>query len=321
METRANYVLIGLFTLAALLGAFGFIYWFNNVGSLGDRTGYRVVFETPVSGLRTGGSVLFNGIRIGEVTALGLDPAAPRRVVAMISVDKRAAIRADTRVGLDYQGLTGNAAIALRGGSEVAPPPLDNVLKADTSSSADVTQAAREVLRKLDGLISDNNEALRVSLKNIETFTQALADNDQTLRNSLKNIQTVTQALADNDGALRSSLKNVETFTQTLADNSQRIDRIMAGAENLIGSSEKPGEFAEAARAIRIAAANLDRRTGEIAGGLERFSSVGLKEWEKLAVDGRRTMNTLERTIRNIDQNPSRLLFGGAPEANANARR
>ena len=213
METRANYVLIGLFTLAAVLGAFGFVYWFNNVGSLGDRVGYRVVFETPVSGLRTGGSVLFNGIRIGEVTSLGLDPESPRRVVATISVDKRAAVRADTRVGLDYQGLTGNAAIALRGGSETAPPPAGGTLKADISSSADVTQAARDVLRKLETLISDNDQAFRASLKNIETFTQTLADNDQTFRNSLKNI---------------------EQFTQTLADNTQRIDRIMSGAEHLI---------------------------------------------------------------------------------------
>jgi phospholipid/cholesterol/gamma-HCH transport system substrate-binding protein len=296
METRANYVLIGFFTLAAVLGAFGFVYWFNNVGSLGDRVGYRVVFETPVSGLRTGGSVLFNGIRIGEVTSLGLDPAAPRRVVATISVDKRAAIRADTRVGLDYQGLTGNAAIALRGGSETAAPPADNTLKADVSSSADVTQAARDVLRRLDNLISDNDQAFRTSLKNIETFTQTLADNDQAFRNSLKNI---------------------EAFTQTLAGNTQRIDRIIGGAENLIGSSEKPGEFAEAARSIRVAAENLDKRTGDIAVGLERFSSVGLKEWERLAVDGRRTMGALERTIRNIDQNPSRLLFGGAPDPKA----
>jgi phospholipid/cholesterol/gamma-HCH transport system substrate-binding protein len=280
METRANYILIGVFTLAVVLGAFGFVYWFNNVG-LTDRTAYRVVFETPVSGLRSGSSVLFNGIRIGEVSALTLDPASPRQVVAVISIDKRAAVRADTRVGLDYQGLTGNAAIALRGGSDNAPPPADNILKADSAAAADVTQAAREVLRKLEGFISDN------------------------------------------DQALRTSLKNIEVFSQTLADNSGRIDRIIGGAEKLVGSADHPGEFAEAARAIRTAAENLDKRTGDIAGGLERFSSVGLREWERLAVDGRRTIGVLERTIKNIDKNPSRLLFGGAPDPTptANARR
>ena len=79
--------------------------------------------------------MLFNGIRIGEVTELALDPRAPRQVVAVISVDKRAAVRADTWVGLDYQGLTGIAAIALRGGSDHAPLAAGgNVLKADATA-------------------------------------------------------------------------------------------------------------------------------------------------------------------------------------------
>jgi phospholipid/cholesterol/gamma-HCH transport system substrate-binding protein len=68
METRANYVLIGLFTLAVIAGAFGFVYWFNTIGGAGERATYRIVFDGSVSGLRTGASVLFNGIRVGEVT-------------------------------------------------------------------------------------------------------------------------------------------------------------------------------------------------------------------------------------------------------------
>src|SRR5262249_58146038 len=77
METRANYVLMGLFTLAVIIGAFGFVYWFNTIGGAGDRAIYRIVFEGSVSGLRPGASVLFNGIRVGEVTELKLDPSAP----------------------------------------------------------------------------------------------------------------------------------------------------------------------------------------------------------------------------------------------------
>jgi phospholipid/cholesterol/gamma-HCH transport system substrate-binding protein len=88
METRANYVVIGLFTLAVIVGAFGFIYWFNTIGGAGERANYRIVFDGSVSGLRTGASVLFNGIRVGEVTELRLDPAQPRAVVAVVSLEK-----------------------------------------------------------------------------------------------------------------------------------------------------------------------------------------------------------------------------------------
>jgi phospholipid/cholesterol/gamma-HCH transport system substrate-binding protein len=273
METRANYVLVGLFTLAVILGGFGFVYWFNTVGTAGERATYRILFDGSVSGLRTGASVLFNGIRVGEVTDLKLDPAAPRQVVALVTIDKAVPVRADTYVGLDYQGVTGSASISLRGGSEAAPPLSGNppTLKVDTAGAQDVTQAAREAMRRLDALV------------------------------------------ADNEAVLKTALKNMETFSQTLAGNSERLDRILAGAEGLIGSTDRPGDIAEAARAIKSLADNLDKRTAEISTGLTRFSTSGLRQWEQLAIDGRRTLAEVERTVRNIDQNPSRLLFGGAP--------
>jgi len=272
METRANYVLIGLFTLAVILGGFGFVYWFSTVGGAGARASYRIVFDGSVSGLNTGAGVLFNGIRVGEVTGLTLDPAAPRSVVAMVSIDKAVAVRADTRVTLEYQGVTGMASIALRGGSNDAPllagqPPT---LKVDAAGAQDVTQAAREAMHRIDALV------------------------------------------ADNEAVLKTSLKNVEVFSQTLATNSQRIDHILAGAEGLLGTDARPGDIAQAALAIKAAAEHLDAHIAEISTGLSRFSNTGLRQWELLAVDGRRTLAEVDRMVRNIDRNPSRLIFGGS---------
>ena len=121
METRANYVLIGVFTLAVVVGVFGFVYWFQNIGGTGERAFYRVVFDGSVSGLRTGASVLFNGIRVGEVTGLKLDPAKPQQVTATLSIDKSVAVRKDTQIGLEFQGLTGIASVSLKGGNPNAP--------------------------------------------------------------------------------------------------------------------------------------------------------------------------------------------------------
>src|SRR5215204_3496839 len=121
METRANYVVIGLFTLAVIAGGFGFVYWFSRAGDGGERATYRVVFDGAVSGLRTGGWVLFNGIKVGEVTDLKLNPQDPRQAIATIGIDKSIPIRADTRANLEYQGLTGIASVALKGGQADAP--------------------------------------------------------------------------------------------------------------------------------------------------------------------------------------------------------
>ena len=98
METRANYVLIGAFTLAVIAAAFGFVLWFQSLHTTKQRSPLRVIFEGPATGLRNGGSVNFNGIRIGEVISVKLDN--PRRVVALAMVENNAPIRKDTMVGL-----------------------------------------------------------------------------------------------------------------------------------------------------------------------------------------------------------------------------
>jgi phospholipid/cholesterol/gamma-HCH transport system substrate-binding protein len=109
MEIRAHYIRIGVFTLAVIAAGFVFVYWLHNTGGLRERTVYQVRFESTVSGLLTGSAVLFNGIRVGEVTALELSPQDPRQVTVTIAVDRATPVRGDTRVEIDFQGLAGGS--------------------------------------------------------------------------------------------------------------------------------------------------------------------------------------------------------------------
>lgn len=237
------------------------------------------MFDGTVSGLKPGGWVLFNGLRVGEVSSLQIDPKAPRQVIAVIYVDKDVVLRQDTGISLEFQGLTGFATIALRGGSPTSPPLDPPVLRVDLGSTQDLSSAARSVLRRLDTVVTEN------------------------------------------ETSVRTSLKNLEIFTGTLANNADRIERIIANAEGVVGGADaKLNDIAEAARSVRSLADNLDKNVSEMSTGLSRFSNSGLREWEKLAVDGRRAISTLEQAVKNIDQNPSRLLFGGAPAQPAGAR-
>src|SRR5207302_6645223 len=132
METRAPFVIVGAFVLAAIMAVFGFVYWLQNTGGLGPRSSYHVQFEGSVPGLLVGAAVLFNGIRVGEVTELGLAPGNPRGVNATISVASTTPVRADTKVGLEFQGLTGVPVITLEGGMIVSKPgaPLTLIAEA-----------------------------------------------------------------------------------------------------------------------------------------------------------------------------------------------
>lgn len=279
METKANYTLIGLFTLAVVAGVFGFVWWFQSIGGSGERTSYRVAFDGSVSGLHTGGSVLFNGIRVGEVTGLALNPQHPEQAVATVSIDKAVAVHADTQVGLEFAGLTGIASISLMGGSASAAvlvgskdnPPL---LAAAPGASQDVTQGARNTLRRLDDFLIENQKAFH------------------------------------------SALANLEKFSSALARNSERIDKITEGLQNLAGGADgKSGEINEAARSIRQLSDNLDKRTAEIVAGVNLMTGAGTKQINAIGADAHRMIGEVEKAVKNIDRNPSRLLFGGGSSA------
>lgn len=310
METRANYILIGVFTLAVVAGVFGFIYWFQNVGGAGERAFYRIVFDGSVSGLRTGATVLFNGIRVGEVTGLQLDPAKPKQVVATLSVDKSVAVREDTQIGLEFQGLTGIASVSLKGGNPdskiiqgAAPTQTPPIMQAPPGATQDITQAARDIMRKLDELISDNQKALKGAIENVERFTAALARNSESVDKTLTNIEQFTAALNRNSGNIDKTLANVEQFTAALGRNSDRIDRIAAGLESLTGGPDgKGGDINEAARSIKHLADNLDKRSEVLLNDIGRFAKTGT-----------RTLSTIDKAAKNFDANPSRLIWGGSP--------
>jgi phospholipid/cholesterol/gamma-HCH transport system substrate-binding protein len=201
METRAPYVLIGLFVLAVVAAGFGFVYWLHNSGGLSERTVYQVRFENTVSGLLTGAAVLFNGIRVGEVTALDLDAADPQRVTATVAVATGTPVRADTKAGLDFQGLTGVPVVTLQGGSVpldrgAGPPGKPPVLVADPLAGQSMTSTARDALRRLDVILSDNSEPIRSTIANLNTFSGALARNSDRLDGIVAGLERMTGGAA-----------------------------------------------------------------------------------------------------------------------------
>ncbi|MET4804181.1 MlaD family protein [Bradyrhizobium sp. LB11.1] len=238
METRANYVLIGSFTLAVIAAAIGFVLWFQSLHTTKQRSPFRVVFEGPAAGLRNGGSVNFNGIRVGEVVSVKLDN--PRRVVALAMIENNTPLRKDTLVGLEFQGLTGVAAISLKGGEEAAPPPPlaeDGIptLTADPNKLQDVTEAIRGTLQNINKIVADNQESVKNSLKNLEIFTNSLA----------RNSEKIDGVMAKVDGVML------------------KADNLMLGLNSLAGGKDG-GELFLTVKSIRELAEDFDKRSGAL---------------------------------------------------------
>jgi phospholipid/cholesterol/gamma-HCH transport system substrate-binding protein len=226
MEDRAKYVLIGLFTFIVIAGAFGFVYWLHNAAGNKASTAYRVIFDGSVTGLHIGAPVLFNGIRVGAVTNLRLTDK-PSQVAATLAVDPATPIRKDTRVTLEYAGLTGIASVSLKGELASAPPLTAKdgeppTLQAASNAGQDMSSAVRETLGKANAVIAENQEALHKAIKNIETFTDALARNSDKI-DSL--VSTSTEAI---------------TSYKKLADNlDRRTASITTGVNKLTDTATK----------------------------------------------------------------------------------
>jgi phospholipid/cholesterol/gamma-HCH transport system substrate-binding protein len=250
METRANYVLIGSFTLAVIAAAFGFVLWFQSLHTTKQRDPLRIVFEGPAAGLRNGGSVNFNGIRIGEVISVKLDN--PRRVVALALVEKNAPIRKDTVVGLEFQGLTGVAAISLKGGEEAAPPvPLDEdgvpVLTADPNRLQDVTEAIRGTLQNINKIVADNQ------MLGLNTLAGGKEGGELFL--TVKSIRELAEDFDKRSGALmldgRKTLGDISRAVNNFDRNPTRV---------LFGASGASSSNAQAAQPAPAPAASGQKR-------------------------------------------------------------
>jgi phospholipid/cholesterol/gamma-HCH transport system substrate-binding protein len=198
METSARYRLMGAFTLVAIMGVFGFVYWLNHAGGLGERNVYQIKFLGSVPGLRPGAAVQFNGIRVGEVTDLQLNLHAPKQVMATVSVDRATPIRSDTQVTLDFQGLMGVTSVALKGGNADSPPLTENppTLVADAAAGSDLTTTAKEALHRVDEILAENSEGLHSTISNLSTFTGALAKNSDRIDGIVAGLERMTGAEA-----------------------------------------------------------------------------------------------------------------------------
>jgi phospholipid/cholesterol/gamma-HCH transport system substrate-binding protein len=292
MESRANYALVGLFTLAVLAALFGFVYWFNS-GAGGRKQDVRVIFSGTVTGLGRGSSVLFNGLRVGEVTRIELQPDDPRRIYAVISVDSTTPLRVDTRARIEAQGLAGVVAVQLLGGEpdspvlQAQPGQSMPVIVAERSELQDIIETVRtiakradEVLGGVEGLVKNNSESISNTVRNVERFSAALGNNAdgvdklmasfgsiaETITPLSQKLQTLSEELT---GIVRSVdqkkisdiIANVDRFTAALGEGSPDVSKTLKEVASI---SEKLNRAADQVEGVLIGAQSfLNSASGE----------------------------------------------------------
>ena len=298
METKANYVLIGAFTLIVGLALLGFGLWAAKYSS--DRTWqeYRVVFDEAVTGLSVGSPVQYNGIAVGSITELTLAPDDPRKVIAKVRLNSTTPVKTDTRAKLAITSLTGPAIIQLSGGSPqaqaltVASRDSAPIIRTSPSALQTITDVANRVVERMDQLLSDDNvKRISNTLAHLETLSGDLADRDRG-----------TQALLTE---ARDTVRNLNT---TLASANGAIEHL---DQNMIRQLPATLDKLDASLGkLDSAAGNADAILGENRAAINSFANDGLAQLGPTLVELRGLIRDLRRVSDKLDNNPARYLLG-----------
>jgi phospholipid/cholesterol/gamma-HCH transport system substrate-binding protein len=239
METKANYLMIGGFVLGVLALAFVFVFWMTNLAGGGKR--YFIVFDGSVAGLTTGSSVGFNGIKVGEVQSMQLDPADARKVQVLISVHGDTPVRENSHASMQSLGLTGGTGIQITAGSPDSPflvATAENpipMIAADRGGGQGLFDAAPAVMNnanalllRLNDLVAENQESIHKTLTNVESVTTMLDQRKDDIAQTITDVQAAAQSFKDLSGKLEVSLgDNLDSVTKTAKDSLQEFGNFM----------------------------------------------------------------------------------------------
>lgn len=297
MEIRASYVAVGVFTLLAVVGALVFVLWTAR-SDQGSITPYNIYFRQGVSGLSIGNDVLFNGVRVGQVSEIKISPEDPGTVRVRIDVASDTPVRDNSVANLEPRGLTGLAVVAITGGTADSPLLAKAahgrvaVIPSKLSGLQTLMATAPNLLVAVNQLMDRANDML--SPENARNLTLIL---DSTAK--------VAHTVSERRESLDRTLGAIEEAAHNFARTSRRIDALAASAQKLVD-----GEFSKASQSVDKAASRLDSMLSAVEPGVAQFSREGLDALQRLLAESRNLMNNLSRLAQKIESDPRRFFFG-----------
>lgn len=319
MENKAHYALIGTFVLLALFAVIAFVSWLSNkqFDTLFDE--YEVTFNGAVRGVSQGSEVRFNGLKVGEVTKLRLDPQNSSAVIVDIQVEEDTPVDTKSFARLEPLGLTGLNYIQIFAGGDGFPLIKElpsrgpRRIEGEMSQFETLVEGGGSVIASVQGALSRVNgvmspeaiDDLHAILANVRQVTENLRDTD--IDTELVNRTLVAIEKAANDVSAAAAAVNVAADDFDLLITTD-IKSVVARAEVSMGELDK------AVGAIGTAASGTDGLIADSRDAINRVSNSGLTDLEE-TIDGiRRMVITLGQITDDINQNPRQFIAGTEKE-------
>lgn len=300
MERDAHYAAVGIATVALLAALAVFSIWLARLSFNNEYDVYDIVFYGPVRGLSEGGEVHFNGIRVGEVTDLNLDPNKGDQVIARVRLDANTPVRVTSRAQLEPQGITGLNYIQITAGApesallksqypdnvvpviQSQPSPIAELL----SGSGTVLAQTVDALNRINRVLSDDNiRSFSASLQSVEAITAEFEARKGMLEELEKALVSANAAIAEWEQLGRSARSLVEN------DGKQAIANINAATAD-----------------AREAIASINRTASALEGPVGDFADTGLPQLTEAISQLNEATASLQDLVEDVRSSPRELI-------------
>ena len=300
MERNANYALVGFASLVLFVGLAAFVLWLAQVRFARDYDLYDIVFDGPVRGISQGGEVHFNGIKVGELTRISLDPENASRVITRIKVTSDVPIKTDSYATLEAQGVTGVNYVQITAGTRARP------LLKDVTPHGQIP-VIRSQQSTLSDLLEGGGTVLQRSIEALDRVNRVLSDaNIQQVTGMLGDLHTVTSELKNRKQIIADADKALLSVDATL----QRTNKLVDSANKLVDGDGKRAlaNLADAAGSLKETSAKAQALIGKLEGPTTEFATNGLPQLSSAIGSLQTATESLNRVLDEAERSPGALI-------------
>jgi phospholipid/cholesterol/gamma-HCH transport system substrate-binding protein len=294
METRAHYVAVGAFVLLLVAVAFVAVLWLARAQLTTQYATYDIYFTGPVSGLREGAVVEYNGVPAGRVKEIRINPSNVEQIRVTVEIETNVVIKQDAAANLETNILSGVSFVQIAGGTQDAPILTAErgsrypVIRSRRSRLASVTARLPQIMAKLDETVDHLNELLG-------------EDNRRAIGETLANLRTLSADLAaDAKPALLAATTLLRNLDQSYSEPGGLREGLTGGI----------ADFDKLAKSLNENSHQLQQALQDARPGVRTFSQRTLADVGELVAEARQLISGVGRLVAGIDRDPSRVLFG-----------
>ncbi len=310
--------MVGAFVLLLSAILIAAVLWLASGGALQKKYDlYLAVVQESVAGLNVNAPVKYNGVDVGKVKRIQLDPNNPERVRLIFAIESGTPIKVDTVAVLKTQGLTGIAYVELDGGAKDAAPLLATgeqkypEIQTKPSLSTRLENILTSVLAKLDNTSSTIDSLL--SVENREAFKSTLTD-----------IATISKTVAARKAEIDASIVNAARTADNTARASEKLNPLMTKFEPVVDQlsltidqiNRSAAAIEKAGNEAAIASSSAGKTVESVGANIERYTAETLPEVQRLLSELNALSASLKRLSEQTERDPASLLRGKTPVPN-----